>query len=90
MWRSFFVSLSIMLIVVGVECLFIDSATFGPAKVETVQVNNGWFNSPTIKQKLKGGKTIKPPDWAPWSFIFSGTVVMLYSFTLPNRWKSGD
>lgn len=89
MWRAFFISLSIMLIVVGVECLFIESATIGPAKREAVQVNQGWFQQPTTSYQLKGGKTIAPPEWAPWSLIFSGTVVMLYSFTLPNRWKNG-
>ena len=87
-WRAFFIAVSIMLIIVGVECLFIDSATFGAAKKESIQVSNGWFSQPTVVDQIRGGRTVDPPDWVPWSFLFSGTVVLLYSFTLPGRWKS--
>ena len=31
------------------------------------------------------GGTIVPPDWAPWSLISAGAVIMLYSFTLPKK-----
>ncbi len=86
MWRSLFFAFGIMLLIVGVECLFIDSAVIGDAKEETVQVSNGWFQQPKSVTVAKGGKTINPPDWAPWSLIFSGAVVLLYSFTLPRRW----
>lgn len=90
MWRAFFFALGIMSLIVGVELLLIDSATLGNVRTETVQVSNGWFNPPETMEVTKGGKTISPPDWMPWSFIFSGAVVLLYSFTLPARWgKSG-
>jgi hypothetical protein len=29
-----------------------------------------------------------PPDWAPWSLMAGGAVVVLYSFTLPQRGKA--
>jgi hypothetical protein len=32
---------------------------------------------------------IVPPDWAPWSLLGTGAVVMLYSFTIPQRVGSG-
>jgi hypothetical protein len=28
---------------------------------------------------------VVPPDWAPWSMLAAGAVVMLYSFTIPQR-----
>jgi hypothetical protein len=87
-WRSFFFALGIMLIIVGGECLLIESATLGNAKTETVQVGGGWFQQPQTTQVSTGGKTITPPEWMPWSLIFSGAVVVLYSFTLPKRWGS--
>jgi hypothetical protein len=31
------------------------------------------------------GATLVPPDWAPWSLISTGAVVMLYSFSLPKK-----
>ncbi|MCH8839927.1 MAG: hypothetical protein IH831_04485 [Planctomycetes bacterium] len=31
---------------------------------------------------------ITPPEWAPWSLMASGAVVVLYSFTIPRRISS--
>ena len=31
------------------------------------------------------GSAIVPPDWAPWSLISTGAVIMLYSFSLPKK-----
>ena len=30
-----------------------------------------------------------PPDWVPWSLLGTGAVVMLYSFTIPQRVGAG-
>ncbi len=30
-------------------------------------------------------REVIPPDWAPWSLLGTGAVVMLYSFTIPQR-----
>ena len=30
-------------------------------------------------------REVIPPDWAPWSLMGTGAVVMLYSFTIPQR-----
>lgn len=79
-----------MLVIVGVECLMIESATLVTDRAETVQVSNGWFQAPQTIQV--GTRTIRPPDWIPWSLIASGTVVILYALTLPRRWtgKPGE
>jgi hypothetical protein len=85
-WRAFFFAVGIMLLIIGVECLLIDSATLGGRRTETMQVTNNWLQPPQQAVQLQaGGKTINPPDWMPWSFIFSGGVVVLYSMTLPSR-----
>jgi hypothetical protein len=28
---------------------------------------------------------IVPPEWAPWSLLSAGAVVVLYSFTVPKK-----
>ncbi len=28
---------------------------------------------------------IIPPEWAPWSLLSAGAVVILYSFTIPKK-----
>jgi hypothetical protein len=30
-------------------------------------------------------RVVAPPDWAPWSLMGGGAVVVLYSFTIPKR-----
>jgi hypothetical protein len=30
-------------------------------------------------------RIVNPPDWAPWSLMAGGAVVVLYSFTIPRR-----
>lgn len=87
-WRAFFFAVGIMLLIIGVECLLIDSATLGGSRTESMQVSNNWLQPPKAVQVQAGAQTINPPDWMPWSFIFSGAVVVLYSMTLPSRWGS--
>jgi hypothetical protein len=75
MWRSFFLALGITAVILGVEALAIDKAV--------LNVNNktGAAGKPATQ------RVISPPEWAPWSLMSAGTVVMLYSFTIPNRGK---
>ncbi len=79
-----------MLVILGVECLLIDSATLVSDEARTVQVSGGLF-TPARTMQVEAGKTVKPAEWIPWSLIASGAVVILYSLTLPQRGApSGD
>lgn len=83
MWRAFFYAVGIMLVVLGVECLVIDSAVLHNGNSEEmVQNNNIW----TGTTGLEGNRVIKPAEWQPWSFLASGSIVLLYSLTI----KKGD
>jgi len=42
-WRAFFFAVGTMLIIVGIECLLIDSATLAGGQTEAVSVSNTWF-----------------------------------------------
>ena len=45
-----------------------------------------------VKVDSNGAQTTRdvvPPDWAPWSLLGGGAVVMLYSFTIPQRVNGG-
>ena len=33
------------------------------------------------------GREVVPAEWAPWSLLSAGAVVILYSFTLPQKLK---
>ena len=34
---------------------------------------------------LTAGGDVIPPEWAPWSLMSAGAVIILYSFTIPKR-----
>ncbi|MGI9457671.1 MAG: hypothetical protein ACR2NU_13990 [Aeoliella sp.] len=71
MWRAFFLAVGVYCCLLGVEALAIERAVFKP------QVENG--------QIVAQGRQIAPPEWAPWSLMAGGAVVVLYSFTIPRR-----
>lgn len=73
MWRSFFLALGVYALILGAECLAIEQATLKP------QVRAG--------QVVKQSRVVRPPEWAPWSLMAGGAVIVLYTFTLPKRVK---
>lgn len=71
MWRSLFLAFGAYTCLLGVEALAIEKAVFKkPAQGES---------------RLIQRDEIVPPEWAPWSLMASGAVVVLYSFTIPRR-----
>jgi hypothetical protein len=84
MWRSFFLAIGISLCILGGECLVIEKAVLAAPKTSS---------GPVAGEKggiLNGGRReYKPPDWMPWSLLSIGSVVILYSFTIPRRVAGG-
>jgi hypothetical protein len=72
MWRALFLAVGMYLLVLGAECLAIDQATINNPGDEE--------GGPTIV-------TVTPQPWVPWSLISAGAVTMLYSYTLPQKFK---
>jgi hypothetical protein len=85
-WRAFFLAIGTMLIIVGIECMLIESAVLVPDSTETTQVANAWYLPPQPMQV--SNRVIRPPEWIPWSLVAAGTIVVLYSLTIPKRWGS--
>lgn len=71
MWRSFFLAVGVYCLILGTEALAIEKAVLKP------RVRGG--------QVLAPARVVAPPDWAPWSLLSAGAVVVIYSFTLPAR-----
>ncbi|MBA4105434.1 MAG: hypothetical protein C0485_06720 [Pirellula sp.] len=69
MFRSLFLALGVYSCLLGVEALAVERAVLKKPE-----------NSPSAEQKV-----VVPPDWAPWSLMGGGAVVVLYSFTIPRR-----
>jgi hypothetical protein len=73
MWRSFFLAVGAYCCLLGVEALAVEKAVL---KTD----GTGVFTS---------ARELVPPDWVPWSLLGTGAVVMLYSFTIPQRVGGG-
>lgn len=82
MWRAFFLAIGAMLVILGVECLLIDSATLAAEQRVPAQQAPAWFNSEPM---FDPDRIIRPPEWISWSLLACGAVVLLYAKTLPNR-----
>ena len=73
MWRSFFLAIGAYCCLLGVESLAVEKAV--------LKVDPKTWQAAT--------REVIPPDWAPWSLLGAGTVVVLYSFTVPQRVNAG-
>ncbi len=81
MWRSIFLAIGVMLIIIGVETLVIDSATVYSAARSTATD----FIDPTATPG-RSTRVVQPGEWVPWAALSVGAVVVLYVYTLPRRW----
>ena len=82
MWRAFFVALGIMSIIVGFESLAIDSANIYSSRGSTARE---FLNPSTISDQTTF--TWQPKEWFPWVVLSVGALIVIYAFTLPQRFK---
>ena len=82
MVRAFFLAIGFCLIIVGAECLGLDTVVL-KIRGEPTPRTTLMEDSPSLGPK----KSFSPPEWLPWSLMGSGAVVCIYSFTIPSRVK---
>lgn len=88
MWRALFLALGVSLVIIGAQCLVLERVVLasGSSEAAPAQQSGRLFRRVRSTEVEKPqGKQIVPPDWAPWSLMGAGAVVMLYSFTIPRR-----
>ena len=81
MWRAFFFSVGIFAVLLGAECLIIDSAV-----LNREERPRGYIGT------LNGGgdsRNVLIPDWAPWTFFAVGAITLIYTVTIPKRASGG-
>jgi hypothetical protein len=54
---------------------------------ECLAIDQATINNPS--EEGSNIVTVSPPDWVPWSLVSAGAVTMLYSYTLPAKFKGG-
>jgi hypothetical protein len=77
MIRSLFLALGLYSFLLGVECLVIDKAVMAPGRSGPARAIAASISSPM--------REVSPADWAPWSLMSAGAVVMLYTVTIPKK-----
>lgn len=82
MWRAVFLAIGITSCILGAECLVVDKAVFTR---QAAAIEQDWYAFPP-QQGVS--EEFKPPEWAPWSLITAGAVVLIYSITLRNSSES--
>ena len=81
MWRAFFLGMGISACLLGGEFLATDRFILAG---ETKAASQGFFAAPLKRREFI------PPEWAPWSLLSGGAVVILYSLTLPKPGGDGQ
>ena len=81
MWRAFFLACGIFTCILGAQCLVVDSFVWANEPPPTAQNPATLFGAPPIDT---GSPDLAPAEWATWSLMSGGVVVILYSLTL-NR-----
>ena len=81
MWRAFFLAIGVYLVLLGAQCLGIEKLTLNLRESPPPQAD------PFVPEESEPGPKIvaQPAPWTPWSFMSTGAVVCLYSFTIPGR-----
>ena len=74
MWRAFFLALGAYCCLLGVEAMAVERAV--------LKVDPQSTQAPRWRE-------INPSKESPWIMMTSGAVVMLYSFTIPQRVGKG-
>jgi hypothetical protein len=83
MWRALFLSIGIYLCIMGGECLVVDKFVMATeAEATELPTSATLFGSPP--PAAAANKEIEPAEWAPWSFLSAGAVIILYALTI-NR-----
>ncbi|MCD0459379.1 hypothetical protein [Roseiconus lacunae] len=83
MWRAFFIALGIMAIIIGFESLIIESADFYSNRGSSPK---GLLDPSSIPGQTT--TTWKPKEWFPWLVLSVGSLIVIYSFTLPKRFQT--
>jgi hypothetical protein len=80
MLRAFFLAIGIYSFVLGLECLVLEKAVLQPKSDAP--------SGPLAQQVSTPYREIVPAEWAPWSLLSGGAVVMLYSCTIPAKMRA--
>ena len=77
MFRALVLSIGLFICLVGIECLFVETAVLTIADFSAASLADSSLAPASF--------VISPPAWAPWGLLIGGSMVMIYSLTLTRR-----
>lgn len=83
MWRALFLAVGISMCILGGECLVVEKFVMGGEAPPSEQNPATIFGSPPAPLGTLS-RDVEPAEWAPWSLLSAGAVIILYAVTL-NR-----
>ena len=81
MWRSLFLALGLAAIGLGGELLAIDKATL----TQPSERNLEQHSLQSAVHETIHSRDFVPPEWAPWTLLSVGAVIVLYSCTVSRE-----
>ncbi|MDZ4848253.1 MAG: hypothetical protein SGI77_03090 [Pirellulaceae bacterium] len=85
MWRAFFSAIGIVLLILGVECLLIDSAVLAAGVVDDPMPRQTASLFGAAPMQAMSNRIFRPAEWIPWSLLASGAVVLLYAVSIQRN-----
>lgn len=82
MWRSLFLALGLYVMLLGAECILVQEFRLRMHEPPAPQPSSLF---PSEQPTVGPQRVLRPQPWVPWSFLSTGAVVCLYSFTIPAR-----
>lgn len=80
MWRAFFMALGISLCILGGECLLVHKFVMAGEQPPPQAVPATFFGA--VPPPAASSREIEPADWAPWTLLSAGVVIILYALTV--------
>jgi hypothetical protein len=78
MLRAFFLAMGISTCIYGAECLVVERFVLAGETKAGAPGDAAVFNAAPGKPP----REMVPPEWAPWSLLASGALVVLYSMAM--------
>jgi hypothetical protein len=84
MWRAMFLAVGIYMCILGAECLVVERFVMAGERPPSESQAPATLFAATPAPSPTATHDIEPPEWAPWSFLSAGAVIILYALTI-NR-----
>lgn len=92
MWRALFLAIGGTLLVMGLESMVLDHAVLAtdngfisPTTASTQPVLDEWGFEVDQRTVAPTQRTVVPPEWAPWSMLSSGAIMLFYGLARGAR-----